>query len=195
MILSTLRRTFQSQPFLSNVFLTTSLFTCADGICQVLENKGLTNFNVRRLTNMTTISALYYGPTYYYYYRLLDRKLPGKSPRIVVTKMLIDQIAFTIPSLALFFVLMGKLEGKTWVESKEEIGLKFIPTYVTSSLFWPLAQSVNFALVPAMYRVFYVGAMTLMWVSFLSYIKNREQLPTFLLRVNQLSQKVTEKFQ
>ena len=193
MVLSTLRRVFHTYPLLSNVATTTTLFTAADALCQILEHKGFDNFNLQRLFNMTTMSAAYYGPVYFYYYRLLDRKFPGRNPRTIIVKMAIDQILFTIPSLALFFIGMGFLEGKTWKENMAELELKYIPTYLTSSTFWPVAQAMNFAVVPPMYRVTYISSMTLVWMTLLSYIKNRPKLPTFLVRVKEVSDDVQKR--
>ena len=160
----------------------TSLIGGADIFCQLIEHKG-EHFNWVRLKNMATIGLAYYGPLYYYYYGFLDRKLPGKNPRTVLLKLFIDQVVYTIPSLLLFYCIMGKLEHKRWPEIKDEIEMKYVPTYVTACLFWPAAQAVNFSVVPAAHRILYISTANFVWLVFLSYIKNRPKLPVFLERI------------
>jgi len=182
MVLSTLRGALAKRPLLKSIVTVTSLIGGADIACQLIEHKG-EYFNWVRFRNMATIGIIYYGPMYYYYYGLLDRKLPGKNPRTVLLKLFIDQILYTVPSLLLFYCIMGKLEHKPWIEIRKEIEMKYVPTYVTSALFWPAAQVVNFSVVPATHRILYISTASFVWLIFLSYIKNRPKLPVFLERI------------
>lgn len=182
-VLSTLRRTLVKYPLISNVLTMTTLLAGADLTCQLIEKKELTRFDFKRLRNMATLGLVYYGPVLFYYYRILDRRLPAKNPRTILLKLFIDQFVFTIPSLAIFFLSMGYMEGKQWEDNVSELRMKFLPTYVTSCLFWPGVQIVNFAVVPAVYRVAYISGMSFVWISFLSYVKNRHKLPTILQRI------------
>lgn len=187
MILSTLRRTFHKYPLLANIAIFTSLYGSADTVSQIIEKKGIAKFDFQSLRIMTTIGLIYNGPVYFYYYRLLDRMLPGKNPRTIFSKLIIDQCLFTIPALAGFFMLSGYLEGKPWEENIEELKMKWLPTYATSCTFWPLAQCVNFIFVPPVYRVVYVSSLMFVWAVFLSYIRNRPQLPVILQRIENLT--------
>lgn len=183
MVLSTLRTTLNKRPILKSIATITSLLFGADICCQLLENKGLQNFSLTRLRNMATIGIVYYGPVYYYYYGWLDRRLPGKNPRTILIKLFIDQVIYTIPSLFMFYLIIGKLERKSMPEIKEELRLKYIPTYITATLFWPAAQAVNFALVPPVYRILYISGASFVWLVFLSYIKNRPKLPALFEKI------------
>ena len=97
--------------------------------------------------------------------------------------MFIDQFVFTIPSIAIFYLLIGNLERKTWTENKKELKKKFLPTYATSCLFWPTAQFINFVFVPSVFRVVYVSTGSFVWLTFLSYIKNQPKLPVILQKI------------
>lgn len=187
MVLSTLRGVFTRYPLLKSVVTVTSLIGSADICCQFLEKKDFSHFNWTRFKNMATIGMVYYGPMYYYYYGFLDRKLPGTNPRTVLLKLFIDQVIVTIPSLLVFYVFMGQLEKKTLVETKEEIRLKFLPTYLSACMFWPTAQAINFALVPPAYRVLCVSTSTFIWLTFLSYIKNRPKLPAIFEKIERFT--------
>ena len=186
MVLSTLRIALNKRPLLKSVVTVTSLITAADVSCQVIESKG-EQFNWTRLRNMMSIGVCYYGPFYYYYYGMLDRKLPGKNPRTIALKLLIDQVAVTIPSLAIFYGFISALEGKNLQETKTELQRKFLPTYVTACLFWPGIQAVNFALVPPQFRVLMVSTSTFVWLTFLSFVKNQPTLPYIFVRINEIT--------
>lgn len=188
MVLSTLRNALTTTPLLKSVVTVTSLIGGADICCQVIEHRGFMNFDWTRLRNMATMGIMYYGPLYYYYYGFLDRTLPGKSPRTVLIKLFIDQFIYTIPSLLCFYVIMGKLEQKPWPEIKDEVRMKYIPTYVTACLFWPAAQAVNFSLVPPVHRILYISTANFVWLVFLSYIKNRPKLPAIFERLQMIGQ-------
>jgi len=186
MFLSTLRRTFQQRPLLANIVTFTGLLSAGDVTSQVIENKGLKNFKFERLGNMATMGVVYYGPVLFYYYRYLDRKLPGKDRKTILVKMFIDQVIYTIPSLCVFYLLLGKLEHKTWEDSKAELRQKFLPTYVTATMFWPAVQVINFRFVSPVFRVSYVSVASYAWLTFLSYIKNQPKLPTILRKIKDI---------
>ena len=61
--------------------------------------------------------------------------------------------------LAAFFVYMGLLEGRSLQHSCERLSASFPATYATGTVFWPLANVLNFRYVPATRRVLYVNAM------------------------------------
>ena len=191
MILSTLRNIFNRSPLLVNTLTITSLIASADVCCQIYERRTTRNFDWTRLKNMATMGLIYYGPVMFYYYRLLDKKFPGRSPRIIAVKMFVDQFVYTVPSVAIFYVLIGKLEQKSWPDIQVELKQKYIPTYLTSCLFWPTAQVINFAFVPAVFRVAYISVATFVWMSFLSYIKNRPKLPSLLQKIEDISLSMT----
>ncbi|XP_057308888.1 PXMP2/4 family protein 4-like [Hydractinia symbiolongicarpus] len=192
MILSTLRRTFQKYPLAANIVTFTSLISGADLACQAIEHKNLNRVDWTRLRNMATVGFVYYGPVYYYYYGFLDRKFPGKSPRSILLKLAIDQFLFTIPSLCIFYVGMGKLEHKPWHATKDELKRKLLPTYVTACMFWPAAQVINFAFVPPVLRVVYMSGASFIWLICLSYIKNQPQLPQILQKIEDLTSGTTK---
>jgi len=53
----------------------------------------------------------------------------------------------------------------------KELKEKFWTTFKTSCGFWLPAQTINFALVPNVYRVVYIGSMSFFWVNILCMLK------------------------
>ena len=76
------------------------------------------------------------------------------------------------PSLFCFFVLMSWLEGKDDVLA--ECRLKFSAAFAADCVFWIPVQAANFMLVPAAYRVSFIGVMAFVWLNILCVIKNVE---------------------
>lgn len=55
----------------------------------------------------------------------------------------------------------------------EEFKAKFPTIYLFDWVIWPPSQAINFALVPAKYRVLYVNFVTVLWDVFLSHMKHK----------------------
>ncbi|KAF2887948.1 hypothetical protein ILUMI_18225 [Ignelater luminosus] len=112
------------------------------------------------------------GPLLTVWYRWLDRTVVGKSYKIILKKVLMDQFLMTPHLVWLFFIAMSIMEGRKDILA--ECKQKFIPTFKTSCMFWLPAQTVNFTIIPTQFRVVYVGSCSLCWVNILCYIKRQQ---------------------
>eukprot|EP00795_Rhopilema_esculentum_P017676 gene17676-9330_t len=141
---------------------------------------------------MATMGFFYYGPVSTFVYNNLDRILPGSGAKVVMKKLIFDQMVFTCISTGIFYVGMSLLEGKTWNETKAELKKKFLPTYAASFIIWPTAQAINFAFIPTAYRVVYISTIAFFWVISLSYLKNKSELPYMLKVIEDLTKEKDE---
>jgi Mpv17 / PMP22 family len=73
------------------------------------------------------------------------------------------------PYLAGFYLYTGLLEGKTGPQILERTREKWWDTYVASSIFWPIANTINFVAVRPHHRILYVGAVGVTWNIYLSW--------------------------
>jgi protein Mpv17 len=64
---------------------------------------------------------------------------------------------------------MGALEGETLAQATERTKKRWPETFMYSSIFWPIANTVNFTYVGPQHRVLYVGAVGITWNAFLSW--------------------------
>ncbi|KAL1505592.1 hypothetical protein ABEB36_005121 [Hypothenemus hampei] len=117
------------------------------------------------------------GPLLTVWYQYLDKKIPGTATtRIVIKKLLIDQFFFTPQLLAIFYISMSILERKQ--DLLEECRNKFASTFTASCLFWIPAQTINFSVVPNLYRVTYIGTCSFAWINILCFFKRQSSSDT-----------------
>ena len=105
MVLSTLRTVFSRRPLLANIATFSSLLAAADATCQVIQHKTIKfDYEWKRTINFAIVGIIYSGPVGFYYYRWVDRRFPGKSPRNIGIKLILDQCIFTVFSIPMYFV-------------------------------------------------------------------------------------------
>jgi len=136
------------------------------------KREGVKTIDKSRSLRMFTV-GLSQGPPHHYFYLLLDKFFPGKTPLVILKKVLLDQI-LAAPFFALTFIYGASLlEGRSLQQCWLEFKMKFPTIYLFDWLIWPPSQFINFSLVPGQYRVLYVNVVTVIWDIFLSFIKHR----------------------
>ena len=129
-------------------------------------------YDIASVKRYAVLGTCVYPPVFYAWYKWLDATFKGSAVRIVGAKVFLDQFVLGPPSLFCFFVLMSWLEGKDDVLA--ECRLKFSAAFAADCVFWIPVQAANFMLVPAAYRVSFIGVMAFVWLNILCVIKNVE---------------------
>jgi len=103
------------------------------------------------------------------WYKWLDTKYTATTTRVIVKKVVLDQVFLTIPVLFIFFTAMSYWEGKQ--DITQEFREKFAKTFATSCAFWLPAQTINFKFVSPALRISYNGACGFVWANILCLLK------------------------
>ncbi|VTJ51970.1 Hypothetical predicted protein [Marmota monax] len=104
-----LSRAAQRYPWPTNVLLYAGLFSAGDALQQRLRG-GPADW--RQTRRVATLAVTFHANFNYVWLRLLERALPGRAPRVVLTKVLCDQLFGGPIALSAFYVGMSILQEK-----------------------------------------------------------------------------------
>ena len=102
-----------------------------DCIAQRIEH--VTPHDWKRTLRMGVI-GLIFGPLEHYWYKYLDWKFPGRSHKAVLIKTSMDEFLVTPLFYVGFYPSLSLMEGKSWVDAKEELKAKLWPTMKVSRM-------------------------------------------------------------
>ncbi|KAK9502449.1 hypothetical protein O3M35_011228 [Rhynocoris fuscipes] len=157
----------------TNVGISVSLSAVGDIAEQsyIINSGHQKEWNSMRTQHMS-ISGLTVGVLCHHWYNFLDRRFPQRTLKIVIKKVLYDQIIFSPINIAVFFLTIGMLEGLNSKEIFKEFCAKGKLLYAAEWTIWPPAQVINFYWLPTKYRVLYDNTISLGYDVFVSYVKH-----------------------
>lgn len=142
-------------------------FAMGDTLAQVISGN---SYNLFRTLRMTLFGILMDGPVGHLWYTTLDKNVfpeAPKSNKAVVSKMLLDQLAWAPVFSCVFFGFMCCLEGRPQY-TIISIQKKLIPVLLANYAVWPIAHLINFKFIPSSQRILYINACQVLWSSYLS---------------------------
>lgn len=170
------RRAFSDRYLLvTNVGISISLSGVGDCIEQQYEIHGegrLNQYDPLR-TGQMAVSGMTVGIFCHHWYKFLDHRLPGRSIRQVLKKVLIDQTVASPCVIFLFFVTLGALRRSSAAEIWAEMKDKALTLYTAEWVVWPPAQVLNFYFLPTRFRVLWDNTISLGYDVYTSAVINR----------------------
>ncbi|XP_017052284.1 mpv17-like protein 2 [Drosophila ficusphila] len=159
----------------TNVGISLTLSCVGDILEQHLEIycNEIERFEATRTAHMA-ISGVTVGVICHYWYKMLDKRMPGRSMRVVAKKIVLDQLICSPIYITVFFITLGLLEQKDKHEVWEEIKEKAWKLYAAEWTVWPVAQFVNFYWIPTHYRIFYDNIISLGYDVLTSKVKHKQ---------------------
>lgn len=156
----------------TNIGISVSLSAIGDILEQQYEiySKDIEKYKPKRTAQMA-LSGTTVGVVTHYWYKYLDRRLPGKAFSTVIKKVVIDQLVCSPITIATFFVTLGLLENSTKQQILQEIKSKAVRLYAAEWVVWPPAQIINFLWLPTKYRVLYDNTISLGYDIYTSRVK------------------------
>lgn len=156
----------------TNVTISLTLSSVGDILEQQYERYAgyLDKWDRKRTVNMA-ISGVTVGVICHHWYKFLDQRMPGRTIKIVLQKVVLDQLICSPFYISMFFVTLGILENQSKDEIIAEIKNKAWRLYAAEWTVWPPAQIINFYFLPNRYRVFYDNLISLGYDVFTSKVK------------------------
>lgn len=143
------------QPLLTKSATSFAGFVLGDFIAQMFTNKA--QFSLVRLLRMGLFGALIHAPLGHTFYRFLNGKFASVSPRNIVVKVAIDQIAWMPIFSTLLIAFDGIVAGASPHFIGQYIQQRLAILVLTSWLIWPVSHAANFYIIPAKQRLVFIN--------------------------------------
>lgn len=158
---------------LTNCCISISLSSVGDILEQQYElyKKDIEAYSSKRTAHMA-FSGLTVGIVCHYWYRYIDKRIPGKSLSVVLRKVLWDQVICSPIVISTFFLTLGILEASSKEQILREIKEKAMRLYIAEWTVWPPAQIINFYFLPNKYRILYDNTISLGYDVYTSKVKH-----------------------
>ena len=160
------------KPLLMKALTSLTGFALGDILAQIFIQK-VKPFDFYRLFRLSSFGFLVHGTTSHWFYGMLDGKIPGKSAKVVFTKVFIDQVLWNPIFGIMFFGYVAALESKGFQYVIDKTKNELMTQVTGSWKVWPLAHTINFRFIPSSQRVLYINSIQIGYNCFLSLIANK----------------------
>lgn len=117
------------------------------------------------------VGAALHGPFFHHAFRGVEKVVgSGTCARVVGQKVAFGHTVLFPTYTAGFFFAMAGLEGETMAVGYERLKDKAVDTFVSGTMYWPLANAFNFAYVPKSGRILFLNAAGVAWNAYMSHV-------------------------
>ncbi len=171
---------FEKYPRIASGITGFCTFSAGDVLAQRLEmtqNKTKT-FDYKRPIQIGFLGLVSNGYFLTKWYHLLDTVVGTSmtSKKTVLTKVVADQLVDAPFAILSFFSFTSYLTesdiSKAWKHFMVTTKEHFVPTFFADCTVWPLANFVNFRVIPLVYRASFTAFVQLLWQSYLSFVSH-----------------------
>ncbi|KAJ8902242.1 hypothetical protein NDN08_006649 [Rhodosorus marinus] len=163
--------------------LTTKMITggiltaLADYMAQWIEMKDdpEKDLDLRRLASLTAWFTLVGTPLLHGWFGFLERIFPGMVALKAVKQMAIDQLLWAVFFNAQMMFGMTFLETFDVKAALKKIKDQIVTVIIANWKLWPIAQLVNFSVVPLSYRVLFANLVAFVWTLIFTTISHQEE--------------------
>ncbi|XP_053685973.1 mpv17-like protein isoform X1 [Sabethes cyaneus] len=173
MSISVVRSVLKNHPIVKGMVTYAVIWPTGSLIQQTLEGKDWRTYNYRQCLNFALFGTFFVAPTLYGWVKISSQMWPTMNLKTGITKAIVEQFSYGPFAGTSFFFGMSLLEQKTIGEAVQEVKTKFPDTYKVGICVWPVIQTINFSLIPEHNRVPFVSICSLLWTTFLAYMKQR----------------------
>lgn len=161
----------ESRPCIANAINTGLVMGIGDTIAQtILESRRISSLDFERLSRFLGLGFCLAGPGMHYWYSALDKYVTrGTRTATTVRKILLDQVLFLPLYLLIYLTILAALRGDRLQEINSRIKRDMYPALMDSYKVWPLAQTINFYLLPLKFRIIFINAIALFWNMYIGW--------------------------
>lgn len=147
-------------------------FIIGDVFAQMLLGGGA-KFNSMRCLRMGLFGGFIHGPLGHFFYRFLEHRLPGSTPSIITSKVLLDQALWSPTMSTLLISFVGIAAGSSPSIISRNIGRLLSQAMLLSWVMWPMAHFVNFRFILPRQRLMYFNSVQIVFNALISMVVNR----------------------
>ncbi|KAF2357912.1 Mpv17/PMP22 [Trinorchestia longiramus] len=150
------------------------LLAAGDGISQVaVEGHHLRHYEWSRTARFFVLGAFLTGPILRRWYGFLNRRFTHQGKQGNFKKFAADQLVFGPTFTVIIIASVGVLQRMTPQQVVVKVRTTFLDVVVAGMMVWPVAQLINFTLVPLQFQILFVQTVGLFWNTFLAWKTNR----------------------
>ena len=165
------------KPFITKSITSFFTFGLGDFICQSIEGKltgSKKSYDLKRILRQACFGFAV-TPYFHLQFNIIIPKLfPGSGPLNLVKIIAYDQTIGASLFLIIFFSYMDTMNGVNINQSIKDTFQKLPSCMIANWKLWPLAQALNFTIVPPPYRVLFANSVGIIWNTYLSFIQNNK---------------------
>ncbi|EDV92010.1 mpv17-like protein [Drosophila grimshawi] len=142
-----------------------------DAIAQlVIEKKPFQDWDIARTARFTTLGLVFVGPALRKWYGTLDTFVSKQqsATRRGLKKMIIDQSCFAPPFTLVLSYVVPCINGEQHGRIVDRIKENYLSIMQRNYMLWPMAQTINFSLMPIQYQVIFAQIVAVFWNCYLS---------------------------
>ena len=165
-----------SHPYSTKAAGTALTYVCSDLTAQTIERRrsecsesaGEAALSAERALKFGAVGGFWVGPLLTYWFQLMDRVVPGRTPRAIAVKMLVDQTVQGPFMIGTMFAWCAVLNGASGAAIVCKLKDELLNTWVNSVYVWAPVQIFQQAVVPLQYRVAVSNVVSYFWDTYLS---------------------------
>lgn len=117
-------------------------------------------------------NTVVFGPVATTWLGFLAKSVTSPNKKVeVIKRVTCDQLGFAPVMIGVFLGSMATMEG---ADPKHRLQSTWWPALQANWMLWPAVQTVNFALMPAHYRLLFANMVSIGWNSYLSWMNSKK---------------------
>jgi len=150
------------------------LFATGDVIAQQAIERKRSKHDFSRTARLSFFGGCLFGPPISKWIAFLSRLRFATPAKAAIYRTWLDQALMAPLVVGCFFTSMSLMEGEGTSGVADKLSINYAPTLMRGWMVFTPAQLINFAVVPPQFRFVFVGAVSLVWNTYLSVVNAKQ---------------------